>query len=82
MIFGIKEKFIILTHKVYILAVVTNIPLRLKTAFVLQGHILNIYMYKGLIFYIILCVYRNIIHIHSTHIYIYYVNKNFYFECD
>ncbi len=34
MIFGIKEKCIMLTHKMYI-----NIPVLLMTASVLQGHI-------------------------------------------
>ncbi len=38
MIFGIKEKLIILTHNVF-LAIAINIPQRLKTAFVLQGHV-------------------------------------------
>ncbi len=33
------EKLIILTHTVYILAIATNIPVLLMTAFVLQGHI-------------------------------------------
>ncbi len=36
MIFGIKEKSIILTYTM--LAIATNIPQRLKTGFVLQGH--------------------------------------------
>ncbi len=36
MIFGIKEKIIILTHT--ILAIITNIPVLLKTGFVVQGH--------------------------------------------
>ncbi len=36
MIFGIKEKWIILTHTMYI---ATNIPVLLMTAFVLQSHI-------------------------------------------
>ncbi len=35
MIFGIKEKSIILTHS---MVIATNIPQRLKTGFVLQGH--------------------------------------------
>ncbi len=39
MIFGIKEKFIILTHT---MAIATNIPQRLKTAFVVQGHIVKL----------------------------------------
>ncbi len=38
MIFGIKEKSVILTYNVF-LAIATNIPQRLNTAFVLQGHI-------------------------------------------
>ncbi len=38
MIFVIKEKWIILTHNV-LLAIATNIPVLLMTAFVLQGHI-------------------------------------------
>ncbi len=37
MILGIKEKSIILTQ--CILAIATNIPVLLMTAFVLQGHI-------------------------------------------
>ncbi len=36
MIFGIKEKSIILTHAVHFLAFATNIP---QTGFVAQGHI-------------------------------------------
>ncbi len=40
MIFGIKEKCIILTHTMYLLAIATNIPVLLMTAFVLQSHIL------------------------------------------
>ncbi len=39
MIFGIKEKSIILTHNVF-LAIATIIPQQLKTSFVVQGHIL------------------------------------------
>ncbi len=37
MIFGVKEKSIILTQT--ILAIAKNIPQRLKTGFVVQGHI-------------------------------------------
>ncbi len=36
--FGIKEKSIILTHA-YVLLAITHIPVRLKTGFVIQGHI-------------------------------------------
>ncbi len=39
MIFGIKEKWIILTHTMYCWLFATNIPVLLMTAFVLQGHI-------------------------------------------
>ncbi len=38
MIFGIKEKLIILTHSVF-LAIATNIPMLLMTGFVVQGYI-------------------------------------------
>uniref|UniRef100_A0A673J4K4 RAS protein activator like 2 n=1 Tax=Sinocyclocheilus rhinocerous TaxID=307959 RepID=A0A673J4K4_9TELE len=38
-IFGIKEKSIILTHTInLLLAIATNIPVRLETGFVVQGH--------------------------------------------
>ncbi len=39
MIFGIKEKSIILTPYNVFLAIATIIPQRLKTGFVVQGHI-------------------------------------------
>ncbi len=39
MIFGIKEKWIILTHTMYFLAIAINILQHLKTGFVVQGHI-------------------------------------------
>ncbi len=39
MIFGIKEKSIILDPYNAFLAIATNIPQRLKTGFVVQGHI-------------------------------------------
>ncbi len=42
MILGIKEKSIILTHTVYLLAIATNIPQQLRTGFVIQGHILEL----------------------------------------
>ncbi len=39
MMFGIKEKSIILTQQYNVLlAIATNIPVLLMTAFVLQGH--------------------------------------------
>ncbi len=38
MIFGIKEKSIILTHM--LLAIAANIPVRLMTVFVIQGQTL------------------------------------------
>ncbi len=38
MIFGIKEKSIILTPYNVLLSIATNILQRLKTGFVLQGH--------------------------------------------
>ncbi len=40
--FGIKGKSIILTHTMHYntnVAIATNIPVQLKTAFVVQGHI-------------------------------------------
>ncbi len=40
--FGIKDKSIILTHAMYFLAIATNMPHRLKTAFVIQGHICSL----------------------------------------
>ncbi len=39
MIFGIKEKCIILSHTMYCCLLLQNIPVLLMTAFVLQGHI-------------------------------------------
>ncbi len=38
MIYGIKEKIIIFDPYNVLLAIATNIPQRLKTGFVLQGH--------------------------------------------
>ncbi len=38
MIFGIKTKSIILTHTIFV-AIATSLAQRLKTGFVLQGHI-------------------------------------------
>ncbi len=46
MIFGIKEKIIILTH---IIAIVTNIPVLLKTGFVVQGHIYSLLAYAFIV---------------------------------
>ncbi len=43
MIFGIKEKSIILTPYNVYLAIATNIPQRLKNGFVLQGQVLAVY---------------------------------------
>ncbi len=39
MIFGIKEKWIILDNPNVFLAIATNIPVLLMTGFVIQGHI-------------------------------------------
>ncbi len=47
MIFGIKEKNIILTHTVYCLAIATNIPVQLMTDFVVQGHIYQLMLGMG-----------------------------------
>ncbi len=43
MIFGIKEKSIILTPTMYVLlAIATNTPMLLMTRFIVQGHICTI----------------------------------------
>ncbi len=47
MIFGIKEKNIILTPYNVFLAITTIIPVLLKTGFVVQGHILYYKMLKS-----------------------------------
>ncbi len=52
MIFGIKYKCIILTHSV-LLAIATNIPQRLMTGFVLQGHKYRFKCHKAFIYNII-----------------------------
>ncbi len=39
MIFGMKEKSIIFTHKNVLLAIATNISVLRMTGFVVQGHI-------------------------------------------
>ncbi len=44
MIFGIKEKIDNFDPYNVFLAIATNIPQRLKTGFVVQGHILIIYI--------------------------------------
>jgi len=49
MIFGIKEKSIILKTYNLLLAIATNIPVQLMTGFVVQGHkygTCNRYMYR------------------------------------
>ncbi len=45
MIFGIKEKCIILTHIHVFLAIATNIPVLFMTGFVVQGHIFYIFVH-------------------------------------
>ncbi len=48
MIFGIKEKSIILPIIVVLLVIATNIPQWLKTGFVLQGHVLSMHILKNI----------------------------------
>jgi len=55
MIFGIKEKSIILTYTIY-LAIARNVPLQHATDFVIQGHILLFYLLSTLILLFLLCI--------------------------